>query len=362
MPGNSRGKMFKVSSWGESHGESTGVLIDGCPPGLGLLAGDIQRELDRRKPGQSDLSSSRKESDLVRIRSGVFEGETLGTPIALEVMNRDVRSADYSRFKGLYRPSHADYTYKAKYGRRDWRGGGRASARETVSRVAAGAVARKWLFEKHGVEIFAWVDSVGDLAVEKLDMNSLDRSRIEANRVRCPVSRLAVEMEKLILRVKSAGDSIGGTVGFLARSVPPGWGEPVFDKLDGELGRALLSLPAAKGVEIGSGFSGSQQRGSAHNDPFKMENGRVVTKSNNSGGIQGGISNGMPLTGRVAFKPVPTINQPQTTIDSDLKEVEVEGKGRHDPCVLPRAVPVVEAELALVLIDLALQQRGQTGD
>ncbi len=362
MPGNCRGKMFKVMTWGESHGPSVGAVIDGCPPGLELEVDDIQGELDRRKPGQDELSSGRREADEVQVMSGLFEGKTLGTPISLRLENKDARPEEYEERKDIYRPSHADMTYEAKYGLRNWMGGGRASARETAARVAAGAVARKWLIAEFGLEIIAWVNSVHKLKADAVKLNTVTREAVEASRVRCPDSVVSDAIIEKIETAQEAGDSFGGTIKFVARNMRAGWGEPVFDKLEAQLGKYLLSIPAAKGVDIGSGFAGTELTGSEHNDEFVEQAGEIQTATNNSGGIQGGISNGMPLHGRVAFKPVPTISRPQQTVNSAGEEVTLEAGGRHDPCVLPRAVPIVEAELALVLADCALQQRGQTGN
>ena len=359
MAGNTRGRMFRITTWGESHGPSVGAVVDGCPAGLSLTPADLQAELDRRRPGQSDLSSSRRETDKVKILSGVFEGETLGTPIGLEIKNRDARPSEYEDRKDVYRPSHADYTYEAKYGRRNWMGGGRASARETAARVAAGAIARKWLIKNHELEIVAWVKAVGEIELDNFEIDQVTRQKVESNEVRCPDPELAQRMRKAIETCRDEGNSLGGELQFVVRNVPAGWGEPVFDKLEAELGKALLSIPAVKGVQFGSGFAGARSTASRQNDEFKIENGKVRTRTNNSGGVQGGISNGMPLYGSLAFKPVPTISQPQETVNAAGEQVTLEADGRHDPCVLPRAVPVVESELASVLMDLALRQRAQ---
>jgi chorismate synthase len=339
------------------------VVVDGCPPGLELSDSDVQEELDRRKPGQSRLTTQRKESDRVRIMSGVFQGETLGSPIAMMVENKDARASDYEDMKDTYRPSHADMTYDQKYGRRNWMGGGRASARETVSRVAAGAVARKWLQEHYDLEIVAWVRQVNtlELSEDDYDPTSIDRSDVESNNVRCPDDELAAEIADRIKDAQSNGESLGGVVEVVARNCPAGWGEPVFDKLDGKLGHQYLSIPATKGVEIGSGFRGTTLTGSEHNDEFYMDEDEFRTKTNNSGGMLGGISNGMPITARIAFKPTSTISKEQETVNAFGEEVKLAAKGRHDPCVLPRAVPIVEACTAIVLMDLALQDRGQNG-
>lgn len=362
MPGNSFGNAFRVTTWGESHGDTVGVVIDGCPPGLALSPHDVQVELDRRRPGQSRLTTQRRETDQIRIMSGVFQGRTLGTPIAMMIENRDSRPQDYEEMKEIYRPSHADMTYDFKYGFRNWMGGGRSSARETAGRVAAAAVARKWLDQEFGIDIVAWVRQVYTISMTKVDYNSISRSQVEQNPVRCPDPALAARMAHLIEEIRQNSDSVGGVVEVVARGCPAGWGEPVFDKLDARLASHYMSLPAAKGVEFGSGFAGTRTTGSQHNDPFITTEGQIRTGTNWSGGIQGGISNGMPIIARVAFKPTSTINKSQQTVDSSGKEVTLAARGRHDPCVLPRAVPVVEAATALVLIDMALQDRGQIGE
>jgi chorismate synthase len=361
MPGNSFGTVFRITTWGESHGETVGVVIDGCPPGLPLNVAQIQMELDRRRPGQSRVTTQRQEHDQVRIMSGVFEGKTLGTPIAMMVENRDARPQDYQEIRHVYRPSHADMTYDKKYGHRNWMGGGRASARETVARVAAGAVAQEWLKREYGVEIVAWVTQVEKLALTGVDYDLVSKTAVDSSIVRCPDQETATEMIKLIEEARKERDSLGGIVEVVARGCPTGWGEPVFDKLEALLAHGLMSIPATKGVEIGSGFGGVTMRGSEHNDLFRMQKGKIVTGTNLSGGIQGGISNGMPIIARVAFKPTATINKEQETVTDSGEEVTLKAKGRHDPCVLPRAVPIVEAVTALVLIDLALQDRGQMG-
>jgi len=354
--GNTFGTLFRVTTFGESHGPAVGCVIDGCPSMLEISVEEIQYELDRRRPGQSSIVTQRKEGDRVEILSGVLDGVTLGTPIAMLVRNEDSRSKDYDELRDKFRPSHADYTYQEKYGIRAWSGGGRSSARETIGRVAAGAVAKKLLTTKFGVETIAWVDSVGDL-IAQVDSETVSTSDVESNIVRCPDQSMASEMLTLIEAVRKEGDSIGGVVGCVARGVPTGWGVPVFDKLEADLAKALMSLPASKGFEIGSGFSGTRMRGSAHNDPFRAdENKEVSTSSNNSGGIQGGISNGMPITMRVAFKPVATVMHEQETVTVDHENTTIRGRGRHDPCVLPRAVPMVEAMVALVLANHALRQ------
>lgn len=364
MPGNTYGSAFRVTTWGESHGDTTGVVVDGCPPQMELSQEDVQAELDRRRPGQSTLTTQRDEKDRVRIMSGVFQGETLGTPIAMMVENKDARASDYEEMKDTYRPSHADMTYDQKYGIRNWMGGGRASARETVSRVAAGAIARKWLKREYGIEIVSWVRRVHNLELDAddFDPGSVTREDVEQNNVRCPDSELADEIADRIKNAQSNGESLGGVVELHARNCPAGWGEPVFDKLDGKLGHQFLSIPATKGVEIGSGFRGISRTGSEHNDEFYMDDGEFRTKTNNSGGMLGGISNGMPITARIAFKPTSTISKEQETVNAYGEEVDLAAKGRHDPCVVPRAVPIVEACTAIVLMDLALQDRGQMGE
>jgi len=358
--GNSFGTMFRVTTFGESHGPAVGVVVDGCPPRLPIAVEEIQRELDRRRPGQSAITTQRREADVVEILSGVHDGLTLGTPIALLVRNADQRSGDYDEMRTKFRPSHADFTYQAKYGVRAWEGGGRASARETIGRVAAGVLARKALVAAGAIDIVAWVQRVQDLEVE-VDPGSVSRAAVEANIVRCPDAAAATRMIALIDEARKAGDSLGGVVEAVARGVPVGLGEPVFDKLDADLAKAMLSLPAAKGFEIGSGFAGTRLRGSQHNDPFYDGGGRVRTRGNRSGGVQGGISNGEDIVIRVAFKPTATILREQQTVDQDGHDTTIKARGRHDPCVLPRAVPIVEAMLALVLADHFLRQRGQCG-
>lgn len=356
MSGSSTGRLFAVHTFGESHGPAVGCVVDGCPPGLALTREDIQRDLDRRRPGQSKLVTPRREADQVEILSGVFEDVTLGTPIALLVRNQDADSSRYEELRTRYRPSHADYTTEARYGVRDWRGGGRASARETVGRVAAGAVARAVLTAA-GIDVVAWVESVEsvDAVVDPL---TVSRDAVDATPVRCPDPGAAAAMIDAIEAARRDRDTVGGVVGCVARNVPAGLGDPVFDKLEAELGKAMLSIPAAKGFESGSGFAGARTRGTAHNDPFALDAGRVVTTTNHSGGIQGGITNGMPITLRVAFKPVATHFLPQQTVTTAPRaEAELSMKGRHDPCVLPRAVPVVEAMACLVLCDHLLRLR-----
>ena len=353
--GNSFGSAFRITTFGESHGGGVGVVIDGCPPNLSVSEEIIQVELDRRRPGQSSLVTQRKESDKVEILSGIVEGRTLGTPIALLVRNEDARSKDYGEMRDKYRPSHADFTYDEKYGLRAWAGGGRASARETVGRVAAGAIA-KVLLERYQVEVLAWVERVEDVAAI-VDPATVSLAQVEATPVRCPDSAVTSAMIARIEEVRKLGDSIGGVIGCVARGVPSGWGVPVFDKLEADLAKAVMSLPACKGFEVGSGFEGTRSRGSTHNDEFVAdESGHVTTTTNNSGGIQGGISNGMPITMRAAFKPTATIMMEQRTVTRSRHNTTLKGRGRHDPCVLPRAVPMVEAMVALVLADHALRQ------
>ncbi len=360
MP-NTFGHMFRITTFGESHGGGVGVVLDGCPPGLEISAEEVQRDLDRRKPGQSLLTTQRKEEDQVSILSGLFEGKTLGTPLMMLVRNKDARSADYDEMKEKYRPSHADFTYQAKYGHRNWQGGGRASARETIGRVAAGAVARKLLARDLSISVVAYVLQVQDL-VAQVDPLAVTVEAVEANPVRCPDAEMARRMFDRIDEARRAGDSLGGVVEAIAQGVPVGLGDPVFDKLEADLARALMSLPASKGFEVGSGFRGVTMKGSEHNDPFRIVDGRVATSKNDSGGVQGGISNGEPIQVRVAFKPTATITREQQTVDTSNREVTLAARGRHDPCVLPRAVPVVEAMMLLVLADHHLRHRGQCGD
>ncbi len=357
---SSFGQLFRITTWGESHGGGVGVVIDGCPPGLALTEADVQPDLDRRRPGQSSIVTPRKESDTVQILSGTFDGRTLGTPISMWVKNEDMRPEAYSEMAMKFRPSHADYTYVAKYGLRNWQGGGRSSARETIGRVAAGAVAKKILRERFGVEVLAYVTQVQRISTE-VNRESVTLKEVESNIVRCPDAPVAAKMIRLIERMRKAGDSVGGVVEGIARGVPPGWGEPVFDKLEADLAKGMLSLPASKGFEIGSGFGGLGMTGCEHNDPFRMKGGKVRTTSNRSGGIQGGISNGELIYFRVAFKPVATVMHEQDTVSTEFKNTTLKGRGRHDPCVLPRAVPMVEAMTALVLLDHALRQKAQCG-
>ncbi len=351
---NSYGTLFKISTFGESHGPAIGVIIDGCPAGLQIDESYIQSELDRRKPGQSKITTQRKEDDTFKILSGVFEGKSTGTPIAIVIENQDQRSKDYSHIAETFRPSHADYTYESKYGIRDYRGGGRSSARETAARVAAGAIA-KLLLKHHGVDINAYVSEVGDIKTPHY--TELDLSKTEENIVRCPDAATAEKMIALIDQVRLDRDTIGGIVTCVIKNTPVGLGEPVFDKLHAEIGKAMLSINAVKGFEYGSGFEGTRLRGSQHNDAFYNEGGKIKTKTNFSGGIQGGISNGEDIYFNVAFKPVATIMQDQPSVDKHGNETTVSGKGRHDPCVVPRAVPIVEAMAALVLADFLLRAK-----
>jgi chorismate synthase len=350
MSGNSFGRLFRLTTFGESHGPAIGGVLEGCPAGLQLDLDAVQRELDRRKPGQSAIVTQRKEADSVHFYSGIFEGKTSGTPIGFAIHNTNQKSADYSHIKDSYRPSHADYVYDAKYGFRDYRGGGRSSARETACRVVAGAIAKQFL---QPMTIQAYVSQVGELKLGKA-YSELDLSLTEANPVRCPDPTTAAKMEKYIKQVRKEGDTVGGVVSCVVRNVPVGLGEPVFDKLHAELGKAMLSINAVKGFEYGSGFAGVSMKGSTHNDAYNPDG---TTKTNYSGGVQGGISNGMDIYFNVAFKPVATIIQSYETIDKDGKPVTVQGKGRHDPCVVPRAVPIVEAMAALVMADFTLLNR-----
>ncbi|QEE50628.1 chorismate synthase [Flavobacterium alkalisoli] len=347
MAGNTFGNIYRLSSFGESHGEAIGGVVDGCPPNIELDLNAIQKELDRRKPGQSAIVTQRKENDEVEFLSGIFEGKTTGTPIGFIVKNTNQKSKDYSHITDVYRPSHADYVYEKKYGIRDYRGGGRSSARETISRVVAGAIARQIIPE---IKINAFVSSVGDIFIDK-PYQALDFSLTESNDVRCPDLVTAEKMEAYIKEIRKEGDTVGGTITCVIQNVPVGLGEPVFDKLHAELGKAMLSINAVKGFEYGSGFCGAKMKGSEHNDLFNPDG---STKSNLSGGIQGGISNGMDIYFRVAFKPVATIMKEQDTINSKGEMVKMQGKGRHDPCVVPRAVPIVEAMAAMVIVDFYL--------
>ena len=357
---NTFGHLFRVTTWGESHGGGVGVVVDGCPPRLKLTEADIQPDLDRRRPGQSRIVSPRKEADCVQILSGTFGGKTLGTPISLWVRNEDARPDAYSEMATKFRPSHADYTYLAKFGIRNWQGGGRSSARETIGRVAAGAIAKKLLRERYGVEILAYVKQVRKISAN-IDPGKVRFADIESNIVRCPDRVAAERMIRLIEKMRRAGDTVGGIIEGVARGVPAGWGEPVFDRLEADLAKAMLSLPASKGFDIGSGFAGILLTGREHNDLFRARAGKVFTTTNRSGGIQGGISNGQTIYFRVAFKPVATVMHEQDTVDVTLKNTTLKGRGRHDPCVLPRAVPMVEAMTALVLVDHALRHKAQCG-
>lgn len=353
------GTLFKVSTFGESHCKSVGVVIDGCPPGLKLVETDIQRQLDRRRPGQSKLTTDRKEKDQVQILSGTEHGVTLGSPIALKVNNLDQRPADYGEMETIPRPSHADFTYMAKYGIKASSGGGRSSARETIGTVSSGAVAEKILALAYGMEIVAWVSSVGPLEAAPADHQKITREIVDQTDLRCPDTEVGEKMRALIMELKDGGDSTGGTVSCVIRNVPAGLGEPVYEKLEAKLAQAMLAIPATKGFEIGSGFGGTRLRGSTHNDPFVMKEARLGTATNNSGGIQGGISNGESIYFRVAFKPPATISQPQQTADYQGTPLTLEAKGRHDPCVVPRAVPIVEAMAALVMVDMAMRQEAR---
>ena len=356
--GSGLGVLFRITTFGESHGPGLGVIVDGCPPRTPVDAALVQRELDRRRPGQSTLTSPRRETDRVEILSGVDGGVALGTPIAMLIRNEDARSKDYAEIARAYRPSHADYTYDAKYGVRAVAGGGRASARETAGRVAAGAIAQQ-ILAQHGIAIVAWVDEVFGIGAS-VDGATVTRAAVDAHDVRCPDPAAAAQMTERIERARKDGDSVGGVVRAVARGVPAGWGEPVFDKLDADLAKAMMSIPAVKGVEIGSGFAGTLMTGSQHNDLFvPRPGGGITTATNHSGGIQGGISNGEPVTVRVAFKPTATIMQAQASVDRDGNVATLEPRGRHDPCVLPRAVPIVEAMLALVLVDHFLRQQAR---
>lgn len=368
MPGNSFGQLFRITTFGESHGEAIGVIVDGCPPGLSLSEKDIQPDLDRRKPGQSKITTARKEADTIHILSGVFNGKTTGTPIMLMAYNKDARSSDYEKLKDLYRPSHADYTYDVKYGIRDWRGSGRASARETLARVAAGAIAKKYLAEKCGVEFLSHVVQVGTVQTD-IGMQKINAKAIDASLVRCPDKVASEKMLKLIEQVRKEGDSVGGIIRGLIRNVPAGLGEPVFDKLPADLGKAMLSINAVKGFDIGLGFEGSTMRGSNHNDEFvlsslrgtKQSQKKITTKTNNSGGTLGGISTAQDIYFRVAFKPVASIALEQDTVTRSGKAIKLSVEGRHDPCVLPRAIPIVDAMAALVIMDHYLRHKAQNG-
>lgn len=353
---NSIGKLFTFTSFGESHGKGIGGIVDGCPAGIELDESFIQQELDRRKPGQSSIATPRKEDDKVEFLSGVFDGKTTGTPIAFIIWNQNQHSKDYDHLKDIYRPSHADYTYEQKYGIRDYRGGGRSSARETASRVVAGAIA-KLVLHKLGVEITAYTSQVGPIAMTQTH-ESADLKLIESNIVRCPEADVAEKMIEYISALKKEGDSTGGIISCVIKGVPAGWGEPIFDKLQARLAQAMLSINASHGFDYGKGFNGVALRGSEMNDPFFKSGDKIHTKTNNSGGIQGGISNGEDIYFRVLFKPVATISKKQETVDKELNEVDLQARGRHDPCVLPRAVPIVEAMAAITLLDLYLNSKG----
>lgn len=358
MPGNSFGQLFRITTFGESHGGCVGAVVDGCPPGIEISSEEIQKELDRRKPGQSLITSPRKEEDEIKILSGYFEGKTTGTPILLLAYNKDMRPEDYDHLKDVYRPSHADFTYEQKYGYRDFRGSGRASARETLARVASGAIAKKYLKEKLGIEILSYVSQVGDIRMVG-DIGDVTTEQVESNIVRCPDPIAAEKMISLIEKMRDSGDSIGGVITGVIKNVPTGLGEPVFDKLNADLGKAMLSINAVKGFEIGSGFAGVTKPGSEHNDEFTIENGKIKTRTNNAGGVLGGISNGETIYFKVAFKSVSTIMKKQKTVNRQMEKVELEASGRHDPCVLPRAVPIVDAMSALVIMDHYLRHKAQ---
>lgn len=352
MAGNTFGKIYQLTSFGESHGKAVGGVIDGCPPGTIIDEAYIQSELDRRRPGQSKITTQRQEGDQVEILSGVLDGVATGTPIGFIIRNKDHRSNDYENMKKVFRPSHADFTYDQKYGFRDHRGGGRSSARETIARVVAGAIAKKALANL-GVIITAYTSRVGDIEVKK-NYKELDLDKVEDNIIRCPDAKIAEKMIDLVDDIRKQGDTIGGVITCVAQGVPVGLGEPAFDKLHAQLGKAMLSINAVKGFEYGSGFEGTKLQGSEHNDKFINDNGKIITERNNSGGIQGGISNGQDIYLNVAFKPVATILQKQLTVDSEGSETELKVKGRHDPCVLPRAVPIVESMMAITLLDMLL--------
>lgn len=356
---SSFGTLFRISTFGESHCKAVGVVIDGCPPGLSLSAEDIQPQLNRRRPGQSALSTDRQEADQVTILSGTEHGKTLGTPIALQVANKDQRPKDYGNMRDIPRPSHADYTYQMKYGIRASSGGGRSSARETIGTVASGAVANKILHEKYNIDIVAWVSSVGEIDSAPIDSKTVNRSEVDSTTIRCPDHKAAVKMEQLVAELKEIGDSVGGVVSCVIRNLPVGLGEPTFEKLEAKLAQAMLAIPATKGFEIGSGFAGTRMRGSKHNDPFTPKGEQLGTTTNNSGGIQGGISNGEPVQLRIAFKPPATISLPQTTVDFSGEAAILEAKGRHDPCVVARAIPIVESMAALVILDMLLRQEAR---
>jgi chorismate synthase len=361
MPGDTLGQLFRVTNWGESHGEAIGAIIEGCPPLLELSEADIQPELDRRRPGQSDYTTERDEADQVKILSGVFRGKTTGTPISLIIKNRDHDSTAYREMEKTYRPSHADMTYDHKYGHKNHLGGGRSSARMTAGNVAAGAIARKYLSEKCNLEIVAFVQSIKTITAT-VELGTVTREDVEASEIRCPDKKASREMETLIKQIEDEKDSVGGVIGCVCRNVPVGLGEPIFDKIEADLAKVMLSINATKGFEIGSGFAGTELTGSEHNDSFYNEGGKIRTRTNRSGGVQGGISNGEPIIFRIAFKPTATIKKPQQTVDKGGNETVLEAEGRHDPCVLPRAPVIVEAYCALVLMDHYLRARAQCGD
>lgn len=358
MAGNTFGHLFRITTFGESHGGAVGVVIDGCPPGIEISPSEVQKELDRRKPGQSKITTPRKEADQIKILSGIFEGKTTGTPVLMIAYNQEFESDDYLHLKDLYRPSHADFTYEAKYGLRDFRGSGRASARETLARVASGVLAKKYLKLKLGVEIISYVESVGNIKAV-VDLNKVSLSDVESNIIRCPDRKIAEKMIKLIESVRDAGDSIGGIIRGVIKNVPAGLGEPVFDKLNADLGKAMLSINAVKGFEIGSGFEGTRLKGSQHNDSLYIDKGKIGTKTNYAGGVVGGISNGEIIYFKVAFKPVSTIKKEQQTVNRKKEEITLKASGRHDPCVLPRAVPIVDAMASLVIMDHYLRHKAQ---
>lgn len=351
------GTLYKVSTFGESHGKAVGAIVDGCPANLQLSEADIQPQLTRRRPGQSDMTTPRDEADKVTILSGVENGKTLGSPIGLMVNNRDQRPGDYGEMSNVPRPSHADYTYQMKYGNRAASGGGRSSARETIGRVAAGAIAEKWLFEQFGTKIISWVSSVGDIDARDMSLENLTREQVDSNIIRCPDEAAAAKMIELVKTVRDRKDSVGGILTCVAENVPVGLGEPVFERMEAKLGQAMLSIPATKGFELGSGFAGARMCGSQHNDPFELKaDGRLGTTTNFSGGVQGGISNGEPLVFRIAFKPPATIGMAQETATFEGESTVLEAKGRHDPCVVPRAIPIVETMAAMTLMDFVLRQ------
>ncbi len=360
MAGSTFGQLFRVTTFGESHGGAVGAVVDGCPPGLAITAAEIQKDLDRRKTGQSSIVTPRNEQDEIHIMSGVHEGKTTGTPILLIAYNKDAKSSDYDTLKTLYRPGHADYTFEKKYGIRDWKGSGRASARETLARVAAGAIAKKFLRERLGMEFLSYTEQVGDLRTD-IDFEHVSMDMIEANIVRCPDQDTATRMIKLIETVRDDGDSIGGVIRGVIKNPPVGLGEPVFDKITADLAKAMTSINAVKGFEFGSGFRGVKMRGSQHNDEFyQTEDGRIRTRTNRAGGTLGGISNGETIYFRVAFKPVSTISKQQQTVTKEGQAISLEAAGRHDPCVLPRAVPIVDAMAALTIMDHYLRHTAQT--